>query len=56
VLVGGRVVEDGSLAELVRAGGSYAALWRSYLAGNVSDSVDVIAEVTGAVPGTVVGD
>jgi ATP-binding cassette subfamily B protein len=56
VLADGRVIEDGSHAELLRAGGSYAALWQSYLAGSVSDSVDVIAEVTGAVPGTVVGD
>ena len=55
VLAGGRVVEDGSHAELSRRGGSYAALWQSYLAGN-TDSVDVIAEVTGAMPGTVVGD
>ncbi|HEU5270771.1 MAG TPA: ABC transporter ATP-binding protein, partial [Jatrophihabitans sp.] len=56
VLAGGRVVEDGSHAELLERGGSYAALWRSYLAGNADDSVDVLAEVTGAVPGTVVGD
>jgi ATP-binding cassette subfamily B protein len=56
VLAGGRLVEDGSHAELVRQAGPYAALWRSYLAGNVSDSVDVLAEVTGAVPDTVVGD
>ena len=55
VLAGGRLVEDGSHAELSRLGGSYAALWQAYLAGN-TDSVDVIAEVTGAMPGTVVGD
>src|SRR6185312_2455109 len=49
VLAGGRLVEDGSHDELVRQAGPYAALWRSYLAGNASDSVDVLAEVTGAV-------
>jgi ATP-binding cassette, subfamily B, bacterial len=56
VLAGGRLVEDGSHAELIRQGGSYAALWQSYLAGHANDSVDVLAEVTGSVPGTVVGD
>jgi ATP-binding cassette subfamily B protein len=56
VLAGGRVVQDGSHAELIRQRGSYAALWQSYLAGNADDSVDVLAEVTGAVPDTVVGD
>jgi ATP-binding cassette subfamily B protein len=56
VLAGGRVVEDGSHAELIRRGGSYAALWQSYLAGNANDSVDVLAQVTGAVPDTIVGD
>jgi ATP-binding cassette subfamily B protein len=51
VLAGGQVVEDGSHHELVRAGGRYALLWQSYLAGNAtSDSVDVVAEVTGTVP------
>ncbi|HTZ45107.1 MAG TPA: ABC transporter ATP-binding protein, partial [Jatrophihabitans sp.] len=56
VLAGGRVVEDGSHADLVARGGTYATLWQSYLAGNADDSVDAVAEVTGAVPGTVVGD
>jgi ATP-binding cassette subfamily B protein len=56
VLAGGRLVEDGSHAELIRQGGSYAALWQSYLAGNANDSVDLLAEVTGSVPGTVLGN
>ena len=57
VLSDGRIVEDGSHRELVEHGGLYAALWQSYLAGNSDgDSVDVVAEVTGAVPGTVVGE
>jgi ATP-binding cassette subfamily B protein len=56
VLAGGRLVEDGNHAELIRQGGSYAALWQSYLAGNANDSVDLLAEVTGSVPGTVLGN
>lgn len=57
VLAGGRIIEDGSHRELLDHDGVYAALWQSYLAGNSEgDSVDVVAEVTGAVPGTVVGE
>jgi ATP-binding cassette subfamily B protein len=33
VLAEGRIVEDGSHQQLLAAGGSYAGLWRSYLAG-----------------------
>ena len=34
VLDGGRIVEDGTHAELVDAGGTYAALWEAFAAGH----------------------
>ncbi|HEV2886529.1 MAG TPA: ABC transporter ATP-binding protein [Jatrophihabitans sp.] len=36
VLDDGRIVEDGSHQRLLAAGGSYARLWRTYLAGSVA--------------------
>ncbi|HEX8767104.1 MAG TPA: ATP-binding cassette domain-containing protein, partial [Jatrophihabitans sp.] len=62
VLAEGRVVEDGSHQRLLAAGGDYARLWRSYLAGSVVDGsgpdgsgpdgsvVDGVADVARPVP------
>jgi ATP-binding cassette subfamily B protein len=56
VLAEGRVVEDGSHQRLLAAGGSYARLWRSYLAGSRDGStrdgsvIDSVADVAGPVP------
>ncbi|UQX90144.1 ABC transporter ATP-binding protein/permease [Jatrophihabitans telluris] len=52
MLSDGRIVEDGSHAQLLAADGAYAALWRSYMQGtdgSASDVIDEVAEVTGSV-------
>ncbi|MDQ2957440.1 MAG: ABC transporter ATP-binding protein/permease [Actinomycetota bacterium] len=42
VLDDGRIVEDGSHAELVASKGLYASLWRSYLDGSSDGTVDAL--------------
>jgi ATP-binding cassette, subfamily B, bacterial len=59
VLDDGRVVEDGSHRQLLAAGGTYAELWRAYLAGTTADGsvAGDLVDVAGAVPDrTVVAD
>ncbi|HEX8080944.1 MAG TPA: ABC transporter ATP-binding protein [Jatrophihabitans sp.] len=46
----GRIIEDGSHQRLLAAGGSYARLWRSYLAGSDGSVIDGVADVAGPVP------
>jgi ATP-binding cassette subfamily B protein len=47
VLDGGRIVEDGTHAALVDAGGTYAALWEAFAAGHEDGEREAEAEPVG---------
>jgi ATP-binding cassette, subfamily B, bacterial len=51
VFNGGRIVEDGSHAELLAAGGLYETLWTRQAGGFLPDSSDPEAEATGSAGG-----